>query len=396
MGEGTSSRTIPFPAFLALRYLKSTRKDSFVTFLSVVAAGGLAVGVAILILSLAAISGFQSVLRAEILARTPQIEVEVAPEAEPAAVREAVAGVAGIVSAQVVAHGSGWLVADGKVQAVELVGFEGTVPPSFPDAAGKPPGLYIPSSLATRWGVRPGDPVAVVSPRPTLTPLGPQPRLRTVPLAGTYRSGRTQEDRERAALPLAVAATLLGPGERRIEASAADLDAAVAAARRVAAAVPSGCTVRTWQDLNRPLLFALRLEKAMMFVAVSLIVLVAAFALVADLALIIASKRAEIGVLGTLGATPSTLRRAFVLLGGLISGLGVAVGTLFGAGGAWLLDRFHLVRVPGQVYFIDYVPFLVLPADLGLVLAVTVALALAAAAYAAQRAAALDPLEAMR
>lgn len=387
---------IPFPAYLALRYLRSTRKDAFVTFLSAVAAGGLAVGVTFLILSLAAISGFQNVLRAEILARTPQIEVEVPPELDAAVVREAVAGVDGIVSVQVVAHGSGWLLAEGKVQAVALVGFEGTVPPSFPDAAGGPPGLYIPSALAARWGVKPGDPIAVASPRPTLTPLGPQPRVRSVPLAGTHRSGRTQEERERAALPLDVAVTLLGSGDRRIEAAAADLDAAVAVARKVAAVVPPGCTVSTWQDLNRPLFFALRLEKAMLFVAVSLIVLVAAFALVADLALIIASKRAEIGTLGTLGATPRTLRRAFVLLGGLISGLGVTVGTLAGAGGAWWLDRYRIVRVPGQVYFLDYVPFDVQPADLGLVLLVTVALALAAAAYAAQRAAALEPLEAIR
>ena len=387
---------IPFPAYLALRYLKSTRKDAFVTFLSLVAAGGLAVGVTFLILSLAAISGFQNVLRAEILARTPQLEVEVPPELDAAAVREAVAKVDGIVAAQVVAHGSGWLVVEGKVQAVALVGFEGTVPPSFPDAAGGPPGLYIPSALAARWGVQPGDPVNVVSPRPTLTPLGPQPRVRSLPLAGTHRSSRTQEERERVALPLGVAATLVASGDRRVDASAADLDAAVAVARKVAAAVPPGCTVSTWQDLNRPLFFALRLEKVMLFVAVSLIVLVAAFALVADLALVIASKRAEIGTLGTLGATPRTLRRAFILLGGLVSGLGVAAGTAAGAAGAWLLDRYRIVRVPGQVYFLDYVPFDVQPADLGMVLVVAVALALAASAYAAQRAAALEPVEAMR
>ena len=366
------------------------------TFLSLVAAGGLAVGVTFLILSLAAISGFQNVLRAEILARTPQLEVEVPPELDAAAVREAVAKVDGIVAAQVVAHGSGWLVVEGKVQAVALVGFEGTVPPSFPDAAGGPPGLYIPSALAARWGVQPGDPVNVVSPRPTLTPLGPQPRVRSLPLAGTHRSSRTQEERERVALPLDVAATLVASGDRRVDASAADLDAAVAVARKVAAAVPPGCTVSTWQDLNRPLFFALRLEKAMLFVAVSLIVLVAAFALVADLALVIASKRAEIGTLGTLGATPRTLRHAFILLGGLVSGLGVAAGTSAGAAGAWLLDRYRIVRVPGQVYFLDYVPFDVQPADLGMVLVVAVALALAASAYAAQRAAALEPVEAMR
>ena len=133
-----------------------------------------------------------------------------------------------------------------------------------------------------------------------------------------------------------------------------------------------------------------------MFVAVSLIVLVASLALVADLALIISSKQAEIGMLGTMGATPAALRQAFVLLGGLVSGAGMLIGLVLGVGGAWLCDRYQLIRLPGRVYFLDYLPFLVRPADLVLVLVFTLALAFAASFYAAQRAAALDPVEAMR
>ncbi|MBV8199412.1 MAG: ABC transporter permease, partial [Acidobacteria bacterium] len=231
--------------------------------------------------------------------------------------------------------------------------------------------------------------------------------------------GRAQEDRERVALPRAVAETLLGSGERQVEVSARDLDAALAVGERLRGGLsrhprgggagagragaapapgvlPPGSEVRTWQELNRPLLFALRLEKVMMFVAVSLIVLVASLALVADLALIIASKRAEIGMLATMGATPGSLRRAFVLLGGLVTGGGIALGTVLGVAGAVVADRYRLLPVPGRVYFLDYVPFLVKPLDLALVLSLTLALALAAALYAAQRAAALDPVEALK
>ncbi len=154
--------------------------------------------------------------------------------------------------------------------------------------------------------------------------------------------------------------------------------------------------VRTWKELNRPLLFALRLEKLVMFVAVSLIVLVAALALVADLALIISSKRPEIGMLGTMGATPGALRQTFVLLGGLVAGIGILLGTVLGVGGAWLADRYHWLPVPGGVYFLDYVPFLVEPMDLVLVLLITMALALVSSLYAAQRAATLDPVEALQ
>ena len=402
-------RDLPLPVTLALRYVRSTRRDAFASFLSAVAAGGIALGVMALVLSLAVISGFQEALRGELLGRTPQVLVDLPPGlglAAAQAAREAVRRVPGVTGAQLQVRGSGWVVEQGKVHAVELIGFEGRVPRSFPDAAGGPEGLYVPASLAARWGLAPGRPLSLLSPRPTLTPLGPQPRLRTLPLAGTYRSGRTQEDRERVALPRAVAETLLGGSERQIEVAAADLDAALRVAARLhdqrqggpspASPLPPGSEVRTWKELNRPLLFALRLEKAMMFVAVSLIVLVASLALVADLALIISSKRPEIGMLATMGATPAALRQAFVLLGGLVAGSGIALGTVIGVGGALVLDRYRLVPVPGRVYFLDYVPFLVKPLDLALVLVLTLALALASALYAAQRAATLDPIDALR
>lgn len=389
-------RNLPFPAILALRYLRSTRRDAFATVLSFFAAFGLALGVAALIIALAMISGFQSALRTELLGRTPQIEVALPPEADPEAARRAVLEVGGVASAQVLVRGGGWVVEGGKVQPVELVGFEGRVPPSFPGTAGEPEGLYLPAGLAARWGLVPGAVVEIVSPRPTLTPLGPQPRVRSLPLAGTFESGRTQEERERVALPRRIAETLLGPADRRLEVTArGGLDAAAGLAERLGPVLPEGSEVLTWRELNRPLLFALRLEKAVMFVAVSLIVLVATLALVANLALIISNKRSEIGMLATMGATPATLRNAFVLLGGVIAGLGVLVGTVLGVGGSWVMDRYRLVRVPARVYFLDHVPFLVEPLDLLWVLLLTFALALAFALYAAQRAAALDPVEAM-
>ena len=381
---------------LALRYLRSTRRDAFASFLSAVAAGGLALGVTALILSLAMISGFQSALRSEVLGRTPQIEVELPPGADAAAARDAVRKVAGVASVEIQVRGGGWLVEQGKVQPVDLVGFDGRVPRSFPGAAGQPEGLYVTSTLASRWSLKPGSTVEVVSPRPTLTPFGPQPRVRSVALAGTYEGGRTQEEKERVALPRSIAESLLGTAERRLDVEAADLDEALDVAARLPAVLPSGSEVRTWKDLNRPLLFALRLEKMVMFVAVSLIVLVASLALVADLALIISSKRPEIGMLGTLGATPAALRQTFVLLGGLVAGFGMVVGTVLGVGGAWVMDHYRLLPVPGRVYFLDYVPFLVEPEDLVVVLLLTFGLALASAFYAAQRAAALDPVEALR
>lgn len=389
----------PFPVELALRYLKSTRRDAFASFLSAVAAGGLALGVAALVLSLAAMSGFQGVLIGEVLARSPRLEVLLPADSgaeEVAAMRDRLAALPEVAAVHETVRGQGWIVARGLARAVEMTGFSGSVPRGYPGIEGEAPGLYVDSTIAGMWGLEVGDPVEVVSPVPTLVPFGPpQPRIRTLPLAGTFTPPRTQEDRSRIALPLAVADSLL-PARPRILAADVPVAAAPGIARRLADHLPDGATVRTWQQTNRSLFFVLRLEKALMFVAVALIVLVAAFALVADLALIVSSKRSEIGMLGAMGAPPAMIRRTFLLVGALLAAAGAGAGTLVGVAGAWLLDRYRLISLPGQVYVFDYVPFDVRPGDLTIVLGLTVVLALGFSLYAAQRAAALVPVEALR
>ena len=389
---------LPFPVALALRYFRSTRRDAFTTFLSAVAVGAILVGVLFLILALSALSGFQDLLRSEILAQTPEIEVElplglVREEAEAAAA--AARRVAGVETVQTVVRGEGWVVHSGRVVPVELVGFAGGRPPVFPGVQGEGPGLYLSSVLARSWGIEAGEVVEVVSPLPTLTPLGPQPRVRSVPLAGVYEGGKVAE-RERAAVPLEVAESLFGGGRRRLLVAAGGLERGLEVAPRLAAVLPPGSRVSTWRDLNRPLFFALRLERVFLFIGVSLIVVVASLALLADLALIIANKREDLGVLLTLGATPGALRSAFLWLGGLLALLGSALGSALGVGLALAADRYRWIRLPGEVFFVDYIPFLVRPRDLAMILGVTLVLTLAASFYAAGRAAALDPIEAMR
>jgi lipoprotein-releasing system permease protein len=389
---------LPFPVVLALRYFRSTRRDAFTTFLSAVAVGAITVGVLALILSLAALSGFQDLLRSEILAQTPEIEVELPPglgSAEVEAAAAAAARVRGVEEVRTVVRGQGWVVHAGRVVPAELVGFTGPRPPAFPGVEGSGPGLYLSLTLARSWGIETGQVVEAVSPRPTLTPLGPQPRIRSVPLAGTFQGGKVAE-RERAALPLEVVESLFGGGRRRLLVSTGSLERSLDVAPRLAAALPAGSRVATWRDLNRPLFFALRLERVFLFLGVSLVVVVAALALLADLSLIIANKRGDLGVLLTLGATPRALRRAFLWLGALLALLGTALGSALGVGLAFAFDRLRLIRLPGEVFFVDYIPFLIRPRDLALILAVTLSLALAASFYAASRAAALDPVEAMR
>ncbi|MEM9291775.1 MAG: FtsX-like permease family protein [Acidobacteriota bacterium] len=388
-----------FPWLLALRYLRSARRDAYIRFLSTVAACGIAVGVAALILVLAALSGLHDKLLAQILAAVPHLEVSspaVADRDEWArAASEAVRGVEGVESVHRIVRGQGWVMVDDLPLPVIIVGYDDLLPRSFPEATSRQPGLYLPQALARRWGVFPGDVLTVISPRSTLTPLGPAPRTRPLEVVGTFRSQAAQGG-DRIAIPLSDARRLFGRSADVLEVSVTEgLDGAVAMAPEIAAVVPSA-EVSTWRELNRSLYFVLRLEKVLLFLAVGLVVLVATLALVVDLALVVTSKRAEIGALGALGTSPRRLRHAFLLLGALLAAVGLVAGTALGITGAWAMDHFRLLSVPGQVMFVDHIPFQVTARDLTLVLGSTLALVLFAAWNGARRASALEPVEAMR
>jgi lipoprotein-releasing system permease protein len=154
--------------------------------------------------------------------------------------------------------------------------------------------------------------------------------------------------------------------------------------------------VVTWRDANQALLFVLRLEKGAIFLAVALIVVVASFALVSALSLILTAKRSEVGILAAMGAAPGRLRRVFVLLGVLLAGLGTAAGGVLGVTMALLFERFQLIKLPGDVYIVDHVPFLVRVSDVAVVLGASAIVALLATVAGSRTVGTLDPVEALR
>ncbi len=387
---------LPFPFLLALRYLRSSRRDSYVRLLATLAGGGVALGVATLVLVLSALNGLQDFLRADVLSRTPHLEIELPPEADARAELAALRELPGVVSGNLLLRGRAWVLLGGQAENVRIVGFEGELPAIFPGADSREEGLYVGDGQAATWGLTPGDRVEIISPRPTLTPMGPQPRLHGMTLTGTFRTGRTEDLEQRIAVPLAMAERLLGRRQARIELVAESLEAALALAPSLQPSLPEGSRLATWKDLNKGLFFALRLEKSLMFLAVFLVVPVASMALVTVLVLLIASKKGEIGMLRALGARAVDLRRAFLTLGGLLAGLGLLCGGALGLAGAWAFDRYRLLKPPGDVYYLSHIPFDVEPRDLLLITLATASLTLASTLYAARRASALRPVEAIR
>jgi lipoprotein-releasing system permease protein len=386
--------SLPFPLYVAQRYLRSSRRDAFVTFLSLSAAGGIALGVAALIFSSAALGGFQKVLRDEVLLRTPHIEIALPAGVAPDEIRSAVR-IEGTKSVRVGLQGKGWLLVGGRAQPVEIFGFEAELPAEFPGATSRSPGLFVSDRLAEAWGLEVGEIAEIVSARATLTPLGPQPRVQRLPVGGTFEAGRTEQE-DRIAVPVSEAILLFGESGLRLLVGCEEQQDAEGIAETLRSRLPEGSTVKTWKDLNQALFFLLKLEKSLMFIAVFLIVVVAAMAVVSDLMLILAHKQGELGMLGAMGTRPEELRRIFLWLGALLVVFGAAVGTALGIGSALILDHYRLLALPDDVYFLDHVPFLIRPAEVALILVATAILAVGSAWIAAWRAASLQPIEALR
>ncbi len=396
---------------VALRYFRSTRADAHIRVLASLTAGGLAVGTAALVLALAALSGFQNHLLEDLVRHTPTLQVEpggrsgsangAAGSAAPPVGRvdlvDRVTATEGVAAVQELLYARGWLVDRTGALAVEVVGYEQAPPAWIPVGDAAAPGLILPLSVALRMGLTAGGSARVVSPRAGLTPVGPRPRMRTLPVAAIYDSERAEYEELPVLLPLEQADALFAGGDRRLDLTLAPgADPEEVAADLRSAIAPAEGTVTTWRQANRALLFVLRLEKGLVFSAVALIVAVAAFALLAALSLVLSSKRSEIGVLAAMGAPPVRLQRLFLALGALLSVGGAGFGGAAGAGAAAFLDRFRVISLPSDVYIVDYVPFLVRGRDVLVVFLSTVIFTGAASLLSARRASRLDPVEAMR
>jgi lipoprotein-releasing system permease protein len=230
-----------------------------------------------------------------------------------------------------------------------------------------------------------------------LSPLGPIPVAVSLRVAGVERIGALDRVAEivvseRTARLL----TGIARGAGAYEARLADPSRAEEAAEEVRAALGPGVRVQTWRELNGPLAFALRLEKAVMFVTVALVIVVAALNIVSNIALTVLEKKRDLGVFTSLGASPRSLERIYLTLGALIGVIGTSAGVACGVALSLALDRFRLVPLPSDVYLLSHVPFAVHPREVAAAAAFALATAVGAAVLPARAAARLAPGEAIR
>lgn len=341
-----------WPAWVAGRYLRTTRQDSFVRFLSWTAALGIALGVAALILALSAMTGLQDAIRESAALEVDAARVRLADPESVTQVEAALEPLVGRDRLSVVVEGSAWLVVGGRAHPVPVQGYRGLRSPARDEQAVAPPEPGWVRLTGIETGVQPGEVVELATARPRVGPLGSEPTVVRVRV-DSWTVGEPA-----AYLALGTAERLFG--NRRIEVAVEPIEQPETnLTAQIEAALDSvaGAEVHGWQDLEPGLWLALKLEKILVFVAVFLIVLVAVLALVADLYLLIADRRREVGVLQALGAGNRAVRRSFERFGTTIAAAGAVAGALVGVGLAWLLDRGGWIRLPGDSYLLDHVPF---------------------------------------
>ena len=377
---------------IARRYLWAARKQAHTAFLSLISMLGLAVGVAALLISVALLSGLQGQIKARLIASSPQLLIEAAGSntIDDSASIVAEARRLGVPVIRPLVTGIVWGANEEERRGRPLRIRSGAARQFKSDDE-----IGLTRDTAASLGLNTGDSIVVVAPRTRLTPFGPMPVWRKYRIAQLDAPSADERAAE-ASVNLGEAEKLFGTGGKPTSIEMyGQADRAEEVQSALARRFPN-VQVKTWKEINRPLFLALRLEKIVMFVTISLIIFVAALNLISSLSMLILEKRPSVGVLRTLGATERTILTIFVEVGLLIGLTGTLLGNVFGLGFSWAANRYHFVPLPPDIYFVAYLPFTLEPSDIVAVNLIAVLLSIVATWYPARTASRLDPIVAIR
>lgn len=409
----------PVELFVGLRYLRARRRTRFVSFITLISLLGIALGVAALIVILSVMNGFEGELRDRLLSMSAHGYVT-GPDRSVTDWRDVQSRVAaepGVAAAAPVVEMEGMVQSGGELRAVMVHG----VDPEFErDLSGKPTlfvegnldslvagsrGIVLGRLLALDLGLRIGDGVVLLIPRPvgdgTL-----EPELERFHLAGVFEVGLQEHDDRLALVSGQDAADILGLGAARsaVRFRANDVMEAPSIARRLAAELGDSFAASDWTVENASYFRAIRIEKMMMSLILSLIIGVAAFNIVASLVMVVTDKTNDIAILRTLGMRAGGVVRVFFVQGAVIGWAGVLVGILLGVVVAIyvpvivpvLEQAFGFQIMPGDVYYVSQIPSDPEASDVATIGVLAFVLTSLATLYPARRAALVNPAAALR
>jgi len=401
-----------FELFVAKRYLTAKRKQAFISVITLISILGITIGVMALVIAIALITGFQGDVQDKILGATSHIMVsDLSGDGlkDYLGLMERIRGLKGVVSVTPVVYSQVLINGPSRSSGALLKGIDfglemknsawlrklesGSVP-----QAGPQDGLLLGREIAFTIGAGQGDSVTVLTTASRLSPMGLFPKTKRFRVSGIFNTGLYEFDSSTALVPLETAQRFLGFEGKvtYLQVKISNIFEAESVGERIKEGLPPLAYVTTWMELNRSLFSALKLEKNIMFLTITLIVFVAALNIIATLILMVMEKTRDIGILMAMGATARQIQRIFFLQGALIGVVGTTLGVILGLAWCWMANTFRLIRIPVDIYQISYVPFRLGGLDLILIIGVSLAISFLSTLFPSHRAAKTDPVVALK
>lgn len=386
--------------FVAIRYLSGKQKEKFISIINLISILGVAVGVAALIIVISVMSGFDDDLKDKIIGTYSHIEIVADYGIKPS--EEFISRILSkkhVTAASFFLNGQAIVKNDEMASGIVLKGIEpkneikvnklgqymvkGTT-----DFAGD--GIIVGSELAKKFNITIGSPLTVVSSAYT--------KGKNFRVCGIFTSGMYEYDMNLAYVDIARAEELMSSGGlvSGVMVRVDDAMSAIKVKRELIADLGPEFTVRTWIDLNKNFLDALKLEKTVMFLILTLIVMVACFNIASALIMIILEKTKDIGILKAIGAANRGVMSVFAIQGFSLGVIGTVLGSVTGLVICWCLKTYKFISLPKDIYYIDKLPVKVNSHDVAVIILSSLLISLIATLYPSYRAAKLDPVEALR
>ncbi|ETC88038.1 lipoprotein-releasing ABC transporter permease subunit [Xanthomonas sp. WHRI 8391] len=408
----------PIPVAIGLRYLRAKRRNGFISFISMASILGIALGVTVLITTLAVMSGFQKEIRDRLLqmAAHATVSADGAPmrdwkhAVEVATADPRIAGAAPYIETESLLQGPrkqpaivrGIIPAEeGKVSVLAKKMQQGSVDSLTPGSYN----IVIGKELAIWLGVDVGDSIVVLLSDTQATPLGAMPRLKRFTVSGIFEAGYNEIDRGLAVVNMQdLARVLRMDGVTGVRLRLHDMDQAWTVARDLAIKLHGPYRVSDWTQENANLYHSLKMEKTVMGILLSLIVAMGAFNLVSSQVMLVTDKQADIAILRTLGLSPAGVMQVFMVQGSLIGFMGTIMGVIGGIVLTLNLERilgvietiFSVKLLPEDVYYITGLPTDMQTQDVVVITVVALVMSFLATLYPAWRASRTQPAEALR
>ena len=418
--NSTISPLQPYELFIGLRYTRAKRRNHFISFISLISMLGMALGVMALIVVLSVMNGFQKEIRARMLGASPHLEVVAdggrLNDWRP--VLDKVAQYPQITAAAPYVAGQGMLSFGQSVQGVMVRGIDPARETAITELANKIKagsledlrsgefGIVLGTDLARALGVRLDEKIMLIAPQGQITPAGMIPRLKQFRVVGIFEIGMAPYDNNLALINIndAQKLFLLGDAVTGISAKLRDVDEAPRVAHDLQLQLPPELFANDWTHQNSNYFRAVQMEKKMMFIILSLIVAVAAFNIVSTLVMAVTDKQADIAILRTLGASPRSIMKIFIVQGVVIGLIGTLLGSLGGVVLALNLDvvvpfiehLFGVQFIAKDVYYISELPSDLHYHEVFMVTGIAFLISLLATLYPSYRASQTQPAEALR